>query len=494
MRILLIVPPLSRFASAGWHSFHIGLGYIAAVLREVGHDVAIYDVNIETDPDRKTLPGFTHKDMSKVCSAYQKSVKDFSHRIWKEFEYTISDFAPEIVGVTCKVTDIEAVFSVASIAKKWSSECITIVGGPGATTSAQRIAEKSCVDYVVRGEGEQTMLELIEMLSLGSQGDLESVSGLTFRKGERLVNTAERPLMDDLDSLPYPARDLLLYAEKISPVVLGRIMGGVITARGCPYSCTYCANRVVWSGGRVRTRSTRAVVDEIAYLKDHYDIKNIIIWDDTLTMNRQRVVDLCDLLIKEEVDIKWVGFVRPNTIDEDLVRLMKQAGCCELQVGVESGSEKVLQTIKKGVTLDEIRRCGKVLRDSNIGWHAFFMIGFPGETREEMEATLKLMYDLAPDSVLLSVVTPYPGTALFKDLYSKGCLHGDDWLYADTGSSDSVLVDKMSKKQFKKLALRFFRECDRYNVRSNTPYPKWRLLAGKLKARVINCCKNRSIS
>jgi radical SAM superfamily enzyme YgiQ (UPF0313 family) len=210
-------------------------------------------------------------------------------------------------------------------------------------------------------------------------------------------------------------------------------------------------------------RSPESVVQEVLHLRDAYGVKNVVFWDDHLTTQRDRTVNLCQELIRMRADIRWLTFARANSIDEELLRLMKRAGCHELQIGVESGSERILKMTKKGISLRHIRLAAAVLRKVGIRWHAFLMIGFPGETPDEMQSTIQFIHELRPNSVELSVVTPYPGTEMFEAARRRGTLDETAWLSADPYKAESILVDTMPRDQFRDLVMRYRKECERYN-------------------------------
>ncbi len=462
MQVLLIAPPLNRFGGRDWNTFHLGLGYLAAVLRNEGHRVLIYDANVNSDS------GASACSPNRLRERFEAGLRDDEHPVWKEAKAVIRDTRPDVVGITCRVPDMMAATKIAQIVKSIDEKCVTVMGGPAATTCTDLILQESCVDFVVRGEGEITMVELLRLLAV-TRPDFSKVDGLSFRGQDGAIHNRSRALIRNIDTLPFPARDLLMFADRLTKKTRLSLMGHLITSRGCPYLCTYCANHAVWGTRRVRMRSPDSVVAEVLHLRDVYGVKRVIFWDDHLTTRRDRVVTFCNLLIEKKANVQWLSFVRADTIDAELLQLMKRAGCYELQMGVESGSERILKKIRKGVTLDQIRKTAKLLRESGLRWHAFLMIGFPGETLVEMEATMQLLSELYPDSAELSVVSPYPGTELFENAIREGQLDPSGWQAADTCRPESVLVDTMSRDAFRDLALRYMKECDAFNA-SRTPW------------------------
>ena len=461
MKILLIVPPMCRFGGINYQTFHLGLGYIASVLRQQNHELQIYDTNISREFDHA---GTVSSDPDALFENYNAAVEKPDHPAWIEAENVIRTFAPSLVGITCRVPDIQASHVIAGIVKKIDAHCKVAVGGPAATTCTALMMQNKNIDFAVRGEGEKTMSELVVLLSSDSPPDIAEIDGLTWKKGPEIVHNRNRQLMENIDVLPLPARDLLVFADQIPAKSLHRIMGDMVTSRGCPSNCTYCANNTVWGGRRIRFRSPRSIVDEMVHVRDTYGVRHIILWDDHLITKRERILELCDLLVAENVGVNWVGFARADSLDDELIKSMQRAGCEEIQIGIESGSDRILRMVKKGVTLAEFRHAAKLLRKNGMRWFAFLMIGFPGETREEMKATMRLLYELRPDAAMLSTVTPYPGTELFQEAQRRG-MRQTEWLSCDTFKSESILVDTIPQEEFQELAIKYMKECEIYNSR-----------------------------
>lgn len=461
MKVLLIVPPLNSFTGIKSTTFHLGIGYIASTLKQAGHEAVIYDPNIITNTNKKE---YSLDDLSKLS---EMALLDSNNAVWKELESVVSSTRPDVVGISSKIPDLRITLNVLRIVKGIDNKTVTVVGGPAGTTCPDLVLRDPKVDFVVRGEGEITIVELLEIIKLANN-DFEKIDGLSFRSNDVVIHNKNRSLIENIDELPFPDRESLLFSEQRSLTDRQEIMSHLVTSRGCPYLCTYCANTAIWGTRNIRLRTPESVVEEIIHLRDTYGVSRVTLWDDHLTTNKKRVVDFCNLLINENVGVKWLSFARANTIDSELLNLMEKAGCYELQIGVESGSDRILTMVNKGVTLDQMRNAAKLLRKSGIRWHCFLMIGFPTETRDEMQATIEFLYQLKPDSVQLSVVTPYPGTKLFMDVIATGKLTEEDWLSADTERLNSVLVDTMSSDAFCKLAGDLKQKCDKYNaVQSN---------------------------
>ncbi|MFH0851980.1 MAG: radical SAM protein [Candidatus Peregrinibacteria bacterium] len=461
MKVLLTVPPSYRFANVDFHTFHLGLGYLASFVEDVVDDIWIYDANIPRGPDHEYAMA-THRHMATLSRRLRQALDDPRNPVWTEIESVFRQYGPDVLALTCKIFDYRSALMMARIAKKLNSKCVTVMGGPAATTCPEWLLRDPCVDFVVRGEGELAFRDLLFWLREG-KGSREALKGACFRDGTRQHLTDPSCLIEDLDALPFPARDRILFLDDFSRATREAVLGAVITSRGCPYNCIYCANAAVWGSRRVRLRLPERVLDEVLHVKTRYGVNRFVFWDDHLTTKSGRIEAFCRMLIENNVGIQWLSFVRANTIDGQLLSLMRQAGCYELQMGVESGSDRILKLTKKGVTLDQIRRAAHLFRENGFRWHAFLMVGFPSETLDDMKATLELLYALQPTSVQLSVVTPYPGTELFEA--HQGRVGWESiWPNADTWDPEFSVVDTMPADEFTRRTRRWMRECDAYNA------------------------------
>lgn len=457
LKTLLVCPPFQRFTTdflVSVHHFPLGLGYIAGALEQAGYPVEIYDADLYAKP-------IYNSEISQVRIAAHRpdhvnALLDFEHEVWQEVEALFREKAPDIVGVTTKSVILPSAYMVARIAKKVNKDVVIVFGGAGATTVTEQVLQGHPVDFVVRGEGEQTITELVDMLH-SANPDFYKIEGLSFKDGGRIIHNSSRAIVKDIDTLPYPARHLLLDTDKLPNILYKAIHGDIMTSRGCPYACTFCAANVAWGGRSARMRRAEEVVKEVLHQKEYYGVKNFIFWDDLFTIKRKRVVEICNLLIEKKVNINWTCFVRVDTIDRELVALMKQAGCNRVEVGLESGSNRVLKEMKKGITVEQTHKAAEMLNEAGLQWTALLMIGMPGETKEEMAATMDLL-KLDPTKAVLSVFSPYPGTPLHDKLKAEGRLNDNDPL-----DVNHYYADTMPQDEFRDLFLRYNQQVDEYN-------------------------------
>lgn len=329
------------------------------------------------------------------------AVRDPSPR---DSEMEIRRQQPKILGITASTSTYNKALKIARIAKEIDSQTITVVGGPHVTFTAQEALSHREIDLVVRNEGEIAMLELCK-LYLRGEGRLDGIEGITYRSEGTIVSNPSRPLIQDLDQLPFPARHLL-------PLDLYKIPGTMITSRGCPSRCIFCAAQAM-SGGTYRVRSPRNVLTEIDEMKRRYEPPLYFFADDAFTVFHNRTREICAGLKK--MDVRWICESRVNFVNMELLREMADSGCFAIQFGVESGSQTILNSIRKGITVDQVRKAVKLARELGLLTVCSFMLPHPGDTLETIAETKRLMLELKAIGavVVVTPTTPFPGTYLW---------------------------------------------------------------------------------
>jgi radical SAM superfamily enzyme YgiQ (UPF0313 family) len=363
----------------------LGIAYIASILRENGFDVEILD------------PVFGG---------------------WKIVEKRLKKGDYDILGVSTLTMNFEDGLEMAKIAKEANPGCLTVFGGNHPAILPYDVVKKKEVDIVCSGEGECTMLELIQTLEKNE--NLKGIRGILYKEGDRVITNQPRPLIQNLDELPFPARDLLPMHEYLSAQV-GRVgwelpspSTSMITSRGCPFNCTFCSSHLTF-GKKIRFRSAENVVDEIEVLVNKYKLKGISFVDDTFALNLKRIKGICTEIREREINVEWMCMGRVDTVSKEMLKEMKRAGCVSIGYGIESGSQHVLdEYIKKGITLEQAERAIRITKESGITSVAYFMIGIPGETLNDIEKTIEFAKKINPDAVNFSITIPMPGTELFE--------------------------------------------------------------------------------
>jgi anaerobic magnesium-protoporphyrin IX monomethyl ester cyclase len=419
MRVCLINPP--RIQPKAWGKPNvfppIGLAYIAAVLEKT-HEVCIIDAPTEgwrnlQDADRAT---------------YRVGLSN------TEIADKVKRGSPDVVVIEIPFSGwSKTAFEVASTVKGINKDIISVLEGQHPSARPEDCLANPNVDFVVMGEPENTIFELIGAVGKRTR-DLKKIMGIGFVKNGVPVFTSPRPLLEDLDSLPFPARHLLPMAEYYAAVKENPLRGEInkpwtimITSRGCPYNCVFCTHHIVW-GRKWRGRSPENVVDELQHVIKTYHVKQIDFLDDNMTLDRKRMENICDLIVKRGLSIEWFtpNGVRADTLDEKLLRKMKESGCKKIRVAPESGVQRVVdQVIKKNLDLRSVERAVVLCKKVGIKVGCFFVIGLIGETKEEIEETIKFAYklrQLGADSFIFSIATPVYGTRLYEQAKRGGFL------------------------------------------------------------------------
>ncbi len=453
MKILLIDPPYDRLVGFRSEWFPLGLCCIASYLQSYNHEVSIYHAEHSPDTRYKSIINYAD-DFDK----YRLAINSEQHPVWDEVRQQISSFKPDVVGVSVITPKVPSAFKIAEICKSVSPYIKVVFGGHHPTVRPDEILLNENVDFVIRGEGEETFRELIEKYRNCSL-DYHTISGLSFHCNGEVVHNVDRKCIDDLDSLPAPARDRLFNLSSYTPVQLSMVM----TSRGCPYQCHFCSSKNMW-GKTVRFRSIENVLEEIQQLKSRYSISNISIMDDSFTLNRKHVEAFCSALVKNHIDITWSCLTRVNIISDELINLMKRAGCTKVDLGIESGNQRVLDLINKGITLEQVREAVKILKRNKMYWSGFFMFGFPTETEDEVFETLNFLKEIKPDWANISIFTPYPKTQLYELSVGKGMITDPpDYTLYSHQNPHLRFTDKIPEDRFYLLAKHVFSEVHKFN-------------------------------
>jgi anaerobic magnesium-protoporphyrin IX monomethyl ester cyclase len=425
-RILLIAPPFYRLMGSHFNGLHLGMCYIAAVLKEKGHDVKVYNADY-VDSDAY----LNQKQLFDNYTSYKAILNDPGHAIWREIKDKIAGFAPELIGIAMLTANYTAAKYIARIAKDIDSKVKIAVGGAHPTLDPEKTLVEKDFDYLVRGEGEITFLEL------AGDRELAKISGLSFKKDRQPFHNRSRPFIKDLDSLPFPSRDAFLNDTRYMD------FGHIITGRGCPFNCAYCASPKLCH--RIaRFRSVPNVIEELELVKASYNSPIIRFADDTFSLNKLRAIDMCRQIIARGLEIQWLCDTRADRVDGELLTAMKEAGCIRIKIGVESGSERVLKRIRKGVSKEAIRRAVALIKEKQLPLTVYLMAGFPGETNEDLSQTIEFGKELDADYYSLSILAPYYGTKIWSDLQkSNRKIDREHWEYFYHQSQEMLINDDL---------------------------------------------------
>ncbi len=447
-KILLIYPPVTYSVQSAKQSCPpLGVAYLAAAVRDIT-DVKVLDAAVE---------GYGHEErISPSLMRYGLSISEIARRV--------EEFKPDAVGISCIFSSqFPTVVEIASAVKRIDPEILTLTGGTHPTFMPERSMKMAPdLDVIVRNEGEQTLRRIVEASQ--NNGDRRSINGIVYRSdGEVKVNPPVE-LVRDLDSLPFPARDLLpmdkYFALDLPMGIVNRRSpwASIITSRGCPSKCSFCSSTNFW-GYCYRTRKPEAVLDEIEDLTDRFGVKEIKFFDDNLGAHLGRAKAIFKGIIDRGMDITWntPNGIGIHNLDYEIIDIMKRSGCYELTLAVESGDPYVLKNIiHKPFKLDKALEVSRILRRMKLGTYGFFIIGFPGETKEQILNTIKFARKLNLDRISVFVANPLPGTEIFDISQAKGYIDEDfpfeeaDYFNArfDTPEWSGKWLEKTRKKFF----------------------------------------------
>lgn len=401
MKALLVNPPIINIINSGIPDYvdedsgffpPLGLMYLAAYAEmHTRHEIKIFDMQVE-----------------------EATYDDLLNMLQKE--------KPDVVAVYVITFTLIDAIKIAQTVKSFNQRIKIVFGGPHPHIYPDETLNLGNVDFVIMGEGEITFSELLD--NLQDIEKIKNIKGLVFKENDKIIYTEIRKFIEDLDSLPFPARHLTPYKKYYSIIAKKNPITTIFSSRGCPYQCTFCHRPNM--GKKFRYRSPLNVVEEIKHCVE-LGITEFIFYDDTFTINRQRVVDICSQLIEQKINITFDIRARVNTIDEGLLILLKKAGCHRIHYGVESANPEILETLKKGITLEQVEYAFKTSKKHGIETLAYFMIGSPSETKDQILKTIRYASELNPDYCHFSITTPYPGTPLYSMMQEKGIAKEDYW-------------------------------------------------------------------
>ncbi len=390
---ILLVRPKTDFSDMIL-GIPIGLSLLAAAARKEGHEVHIQDLALETTPERarKTLGAL------------------------------LAERSFDLAGITCMTVEYEGARQSAGLIRQAQPDCRIVLGGQHPTIQTAKVLKDACADFLAVGEGEETFRELLSRL--GNRQDTVAVPGLYSKNRGEWTGGSPRPLIQDLDQIPFPAYDMLsmeryftMESARYTPKHPRAMQ--IFTSRGCPWQCIYCHSLF---GKKFRARSAASVLAEMQLLHERYGVGEFMIEDDVFNLDLERAKEICDRIIQSgmKVYLQFGNGLRLERFDPELAQKLAQAGTHHIAIGIESASPRIQAMIRKNVRLDHARQVIGWLRRNRIRTLGFFMIGFPFETGEEIRQTIQYAAESDLDEALFSIVVPYPGTELHRMVTEAG--------------------------------------------------------------------------
>lgn len=444
MRVALVRPPFySFFGRQTKFAEPLSLLYLGASLECAGHEVNLVDGELIGTKYGKALsqnkylfyllrplrmmPGKRHR-------IYNEVMTNPDHGVWYDVVEEIKRTDPDMVGITTYTAAMTGVKYICDILKH-DIDVPIVLGGVHATALPERTLKETGADTIICGEGEEVIPYVAER----------------FEESKHVPKLISFKRLRDLDSIPFPARHLLndynFYTTNI------------ITSRGCPYNCVFCASDIMW-GRQVRYRSPNNVLQEVDRLVENYKIKGFRICDDTFTLKKDRVLEICDGLIKRDYDVVFSCGIRADTMDLDIAKSLRSAKCHTVSMGVESGNPVVLVDIKKGITKEDAVKTATILKNAEIMLYAFFIVGHRTDTTSTIQDSIDFMKQLNPDFVEVNIMTPYPGTEPWSKEYED-----IEWYKFFHQSSGIVFTDHLTREEVSREFVRAYKIFAKYSLR-----------------------------
>jgi radical SAM superfamily enzyme YgiQ (UPF0313 family) len=407
MKVLLINPPNLEENHLDAQTIPLGIIYIKEFIKSCGYDLDTLNLYFETS--------------------------------WESVKTNLKNYNYDVVGIPCYTPQRLSVFELAKVCKKINSNSIIVLGGPHATyLDTLILAKLKFIDYIIRGEGEYTFFELLQYLNGKENANLNEIRGLTFRDTAGFPKrNPDRELIENLDILPYPkysfedlsyfpkCESLKFHFLKVTKNAASKRIAPALFSRGCSHNCIFCCNGAYWV--KQRYHSPTYVFEEIKYMNEKFGIEMFDFYDDNFTASRSHIIELCDLLIASDIHIHWWCSSRANDIDSAILRKMKTAGCFMISYGLESGSQKILNNIKKSITLEHITRAAVLTKEEDMLMRFTISIGNRGENDNTIKETINIIHELQPHQLGIFLVKMYPGTALYQMGVEEGIIDEEYW-------------------------------------------------------------------
>ncbi|HPT69444.1 MAG TPA: radical SAM protein [Syntrophomonas sp.] len=463
MDVLLIDPPYCSLKGIPTDvGYNIGLTSLAAYLRREGFDTAVVMGDLLMDLPFTSAWGWFSFNLSKYAQGqlqYSAIVNDKNHPVWQKISSIVREQKPKAVGISYLTPFRDAVERVAAIVKETDSNIKVIAGAAHPTLCPQEVMLNPNIDFVVCGEGEIPLSGIASQL-IKDKPEWSSVPGIYYRdQSGQIMSTPLPPPIPNLDELPFAARDAVLGCDYERYRV-----HCLTTSRGCPYTCAFCSDRRLW-GGKVRRRSVENVIAELKYLEQNYKVDVVDFSDGTFTYDRKYVEAFCKAVIENNISLKWRCTARYDNLDVNLLKLMKNANCGGLYLGAESGSDRILGAMDKKITAEQIKSISKMVHDVGLDTVTAIIIGFPDETREDIEATLDLMKHLQTDIFDVSSFIPLPGTPAWE-IVPEEDKKNIDWKKVSYKSLDNYFLKNVSAEDFRRYMTQAYKIAGRVQRRT----------------------------
>jgi radical SAM superfamily enzyme YgiQ (UPF0313 family) len=456
IKTLIVYPPFHRLFGENKNWVPLGILYLSTFLKSHGYDAVAYNADCSQELEKV----MTYKERYECAFNYQIKLAEENY-IWDEVREVISKINPGIIGITVLTEALGSVKKVIEIAKAINPDVTIILGGPHALIDPEYLLRFASTDYVIVGEGEVPLLQLVKHLT--KEKDSSTIEGVSYYKGNKYCLITDKRAID-INNIAIPNL-YNCYNLSTSPAIKNKLM--IETSRGgCIYSCSFChasnyKNKITW-------RSVDSVFNEIKYYYEEYGTNKIFFIDEIFTCNTNLILNLCTKLVDNNIDIKWTCTTHVNHIDSNLLVAMKQAGCDSIHLGVETGSDRLLEFINKKAKKTRIIDAARMIKNAGIQLRAFFLVGFPTETEIDIRDSIYLMETIEPDEALLHIYVPVPGTPMYSYILENYINLNDTicWEKFSRDCTPSESYVHMAHDSFRNLVNEFFDKVEAINSRT----------------------------
>lgn len=443
-KILFISPPFNIVCGDIIIYLPFQLCLLASITRNAGYETYIYNMDVPPMESKVVDDYIAKAHLSDRRDLIERSLWADPMGIWQELEDVLNEIKPDVVGISVLTSYVPTALKTAEICKMYNPNIVTIMGGIHATLRPQDFIANEDIDFVFSGEAEGGILRFFSALKKKNNfKELRKIAGLTFKTDTEIHYTDNKPIIE-VNSYPIMSRDLFVFPERYQP----KNMGCMFIGRGCCFKCKFCASTKL-SGYRIRSRTNESIICEVEHLIKTYGINEIMFMEDTLTVNRKKIIDLCRLLKERGLKLNWRCTTRADCIDEELLEEMMSAGLGLINIGIETGSEEMMKYIGKGITLDKIVKTLELFRRIGLKFSPYFMIGYPEEKPHHAEETIAFIRDKVRNHFTYNICIPNPGTEFFDDCIRLGMINKDeiDWTRFNAHSRQTNFTKYLDKEQ-----------------------------------------------
>lgn len=446
--VLIVYPPLHRLYGERKQWMPLGILYLASYLNEHGINAVAYNADCSlTEPE--CIMTYENR-FAYAKNYYDNLIGD--NEIWDEIKSVIIDTQPQILGISVLTESLGSAKKLIELARAELPDVVIVAGGAHAEIDPDFLISALHVDYVIKGDGEATLYNLArDVLKLKNKPELQPCQSII--EAERV----------DLLSLPFPK--LEYHYKYYDYKKVGKKLNISTSRGGCVYSCKFCyCSKFKYS---LEFRQPKSVVDEIEYCVRNYDTKKFFFVDDTFTLRRQYVIDICQLIISSSLDISWTCTTRASQVDNELLTIMKLAGCKSIHIGVESGSERILEFVDKRINISDVEKASALIKQSKIECRLFFLVGLPTESSTDLLSSINLMKRIQPDETIINMYVPIPKTELYDYICNNNCpIDQIDWLTFSRDKVPYLSYVNNSDGKYEDALLSFFRLADEMNQKN----------------------------